>query len=525
MNKKNIILYILLSFITFTSCSEFLDETPDNRIELDSNEKIRALLTSAYSTSNFIMMTELASDNIDDFGLENPNTIRSYDEMAYWEDVAGAGNDDPVSIWGNAYEAIAHSNQALDAIKQLNDIDLSAEKGEALITRAYNHFVLVNLFARHYNSSTSDSDLGIPYLEVPETELDVKYERESVSQVYAKIEKDILEALPLINDAIYQVKTYHFNRSAAFAFAARFYLYYGNWQKAAEYATVALNNGGSLRNWSFFGTLPREEQVVANQYITDLDNFLVQTSISSAGQVFGGFFTGSRFNHTRFIADNQTLFAPLPWSAATGVTRGSFNFEPFIYTANNLDKSLFYKTPRLFEITDPVAGIGFLRTVTVPFTYDEALLIRAEAFTNLGQYDNALADINTWSRNFYSTFPATDVTLTNVNDFYNGLDYSKLTSSTGTGINQKKELSPDFPIRDKDHENMLHYVLQSRRVLTLHEGLRWFDIKRYGIEVPRYVYGSDGSISEVDVLGKSDPRKALQIPNDVISAGLTPNPR
>lgn len=72
---------------------------------------------------------------------------------------------------------------------------------------------------------------------------------------------------------------------------------------------------------------------------------------------------------------------------------------------------------------------------------------------------------------------------------------------------------------------MVHYVLQCRRILTLHEGLRWFDVKRYGISVNRYLNGANGEYTVSDVLEQNDLRKAIQVPKDVISAGLTPNPR
>ena len=91
---------------------------------------------------------------------------------------------------------------------------LRAAKGEALICRAYAHFVLVNIFCQQYDPNYPD-DMGIPYMEKAETELDPKYERGTVAEVYAKIEKDIEEGLPLIDDAIYSVPKYHFNRKAA----------------------------------------------------------------------------------------------------------------------------------------------------------------------------------------------------------------------------------------------------------------------------------------------------------------------
>lgn len=42
---------------------------------------------------------------------------------------------------------------------------LNGQKGEALLTRAYHHFMLVNVFCKHYSEQTSATDLGIPYME------------------------------------------------------------------------------------------------------------------------------------------------------------------------------------------------------------------------------------------------------------------------------------------------------------------------------------------------------------------------
>ena len=50
---------------------------------------------------------------------------------------------------------------------------------------------------------------------------------------------------------------------------------------------------------------------------------------------------------------------------------------------------------------------------------------------------------------------------------------------------------------------MLQALIFMRRYQFLHEGMRWFDTRRFGITVYRY----------------------LQLPADVIAAGLTPNPR
>jgi hypothetical protein len=73
---------------------------------------------------------------------------------------------------------------------------------------------------------------------------------------------------------------------------------------------------------------------------------------------------------------------------------------------------------------------------------------------------------------------------------------------------------------------MLQCLLSFRRVETLHQGLRWFDIKRYNIEIPRVLIGKNGKPSKnLDWLKQNDPRMAVQIPTSIVAAGLPANPR
>lgn len=59
-----------------------------------------------------------------------------------------------------------------------------------------------------------------------------------------------------------------------------------------------------------------------------------------------------------------------------------------------------------------------------------------------------------------------------------------------------------------------------RRMELIHDGSRWMDIKRYGIEISHVRDGMDPV-----VLSKDDPRRAFQLPQDVIAAGIEANPR
>ena len=69
-------------------------------------------------------------------------------------------------------------------------------------------------------------------------------------------------------------------------------------------------------------------------------------------------------------------------------------------------------------------------------------------------------------------------------------------------------------------EPYLQCVLHFRRIENIHNGMRWFDIKRYGLEIT-HVIGTD----RVENLTMLDSRKAIQIPAEVIAAGMEPNER
>ena len=271
MRKKIYILLPLLLFFSF-SCNEFLDELPDNRTEANTKDKITKLLTSAYANKLFIFTTEMMSDNFDDFGSTFNSIGRVQEQLFRWEDVTddGGSNESPKDVWASYYLAIAHANQALQAIEEMGDpAGLNPQRGEALMSRAYHHFILVNVFCKHYSAQTSATDMGIPYMEKAETTVNPRYERGTVAEVYEKIEKDIEEALPLISDDIYTVPKYHFNRKAACAFASRFYLFYQKYDKVIQYANEVLGNNPTnmLRDVEALSKLTNDYAVISNEYI------------------------------------------------------------------------------------------------------------------------------------------------------------------------------------------------------------------------------------------------------------------
>ena len=527
--------YYLLAFAALAgmvSCDKYLDQMPDNRTEVDTEEKVAALLVSAYSRHNYTMITNFISDDMDN----NAAVVTSapgefFHELWNWKDITYTNNSSPQSVWEDLFGAIACANQALESIEELGGKDsspsLGASYGEALICRAYAHFVLVNVFCLNYNSKTSDTDLGIPYMDAPERGLNPAYERGNVAEVYKRIEEDIEEGIKYVGDD-YAAPKYHFTRQAAYAFAARFYLFYEKWDKAIEYADLCLGTAPKTllrdyddlqNNYAAIGTARRAYN--SSDYKC---NLLINTGYSNIAYYFANY-SGSYkyYGNTTLINQTEGLLAPMPWKGepTTMLSSTDLRWRTHTYNSSALSYTILWKIDYIFEYTNPVAGTGYAHTVYVPFKVDETLLVRAEAYIMLKQFDKAMEDLNLWCNNFY--VPEIAMTPESVTEFYKKMAYYKWDEPT-----PKKHLEPAFPIDEEGsvQESMLQLLLNCRRTENWGEGLRWFDIKRYGIKIYRRAVNGNAQLAEVtDSLLVDDPRRAVQVPIRCIDAGLQPNPR
>lgn len=510
-----------------TSCDDYLDKLPDNRATLDTEDKVTKLLVSAYARTNSVLMMEMASDNARDNGSTFSIEDQGQEEAYLWQSITDTNDDYPKYFWDACYGAIAAANQALTAIDDLgNPASLQPQRGEALLCRAWAHFQLANVFCLAYNPLSADTDMGLPYAIAPETVVSPKYERGTMKDLYERIAEDIEAGVPLINDNIYTVPKYHFNKKAANAFAARFYLYYQKWDKVIEYANAALGSNPTtvLRNWNHIvNELASDYLTRCNAYISASENanFLLQTANSSSGYYLGAWSLGDRYGH------EQTNIGRVETYRTAGIW-GSFNSASDLYMSHScwgpVQKLNISKYYGYFEYKDKVNGIGYRQTCYVQFCGDETLLCRAEAYAMQQDYEKSTADINLWlstnSRNGIQVSKDRVVTTYQRMRYMEDADGKPVAADVEVG-SPKKRLHPlGFELADSIQENFIHCILHMRRCQTIQEGGRWCDIKRWGIEIAHNREGLPN-----DLLLADDPRRAFQLPADVIDAGLTPNPR
>lgn len=526
---KNKFAYILSGLlgasVMFSGCDSFLDEMPDNRTELTA-ENVSQLLLGAYPTTSIAEMYEMYSDNTDAYPNKYSAFNRLQEDLYKWEDSSQKEQDSPYNLWESCYMSIAVCNQVLQVIAEAGDpANLSAAKGEALVCRAYNHFLLAATFCKAYSPNASH-DLGIPYVTEVENTVNPQYKRGTLEKTYQLIEEDLLSGLPLIDETLYTVPKYHFNKKAAHAFAARFYLNYmqadfSNCDKVIDYATRVLGDNPALmlRDWQSLGKLSVNGQIQPNAYVevTNDANLMLQSSPSYWGFVHSIYGYGERYAHGPVVS-TETNRSVGPWGKYAAGADNIYYMPIWSNSSALPTKIITMKVAQYMQITDAVAQTGYGYQVSAVFTTDELLLARAEAYALKKNYDMALRDLSYWQAAY--TKNKQPLTTYIVNDFYTPIPYS--TALQGT---VKKELRPWFGIETGTQENVLHAILHAHRILTLHEGWRWLDIKRYGIPVYRRLISSDGTITVTDKMDENDQRRAMQIPSDVISAGVEANPR
>lgn len=473
---------LITGIALLTGCDNYLEENPDNRVELNTPEKAAQLLTNAYSGAAYTF-TEWMGDNVT--FTTGTTKLTEHVQLYEWEEVTSINQDTPSNFWTSTYDAIAHANEVLAVIDNLpgDEARKKAVKGEALLTRAYGHFMLVNLFAKHFNEETADDDLGIPYVEEPETEFIKKYTRASVEDVYDKVEDDLLAGLELVDESFYANSgKYHFTRNGALAFASRFYLFKGDYKKCIEYSSdmlgadpdVFIKDIGTLLAQS----ADSEDFIRSYASPTDQSNLLMIRNVTNYPVNVG------------FWPDQQLLFGiidPNPWNAND--VRISVRYPIFVRGNNGLALA---KYEFLFERSSLTSNVGLYYTIMPAFRGEEVLLNRAEAYIFDNKLSLALADLQVMVNNRYDGNRVINTTI--LRNYY------------GT---------------TNDRLNAFYFILDERRKEFMHEGLRWFDIKRFQIPVTHVL--ADGRTIELDA---DDNRQVLQIPQAAIDiGGLEPNPR
>lgn len=254
MKKSIIYLSLLLAGASMSSCNDFLTEEPvltqSNELTLSKFSGLDDATAALYARfqsygwygASYVLSSELSGGNARN-PISYPGSGR-YLTQSQW---TYSETNTMSTVWAYGYYTIAAANNVINNLEGKESSEVSAQdinniKAEALAVRALCYFDLVNIFAQPY---TYQKDaLGVPVVLVTEMGSPV---RNTVAEVYTQIVSDLTEAENLISNSYSREGTIDaaacFNKFSIQALLSRVYLYMGEWQKAADYATTVINSG------------------------------------------------------------------------------------------------------------------------------------------------------------------------------------------------------------------------------------------------------------------------------------------
>lgn len=517
-----------LVIVSLAGCDDFLDVVPDNRTEIDTVEKMAKLIADSYPLSCYAGFLNSRVDYVSDKGVgytENSTNT----EQFYWRDITETTQDSPTHYWRACYYGIAEVNHALDAAEKMGyssaqDVYI----GEGKVVRAYSHFMLVNLFAKFYDKDGDNSSMGVPYVTEPEKVALQSYDRRTVEETYASIEKDLTEGMKLIgSDNTYQSPKFHFNKAATQAFATRFYLFKGDWDKVIEHANVIIPEPSDFVTNAQGEVLNVSSTDAATTYAKNNFQPWLTTFASAAGSsqikldyssssnpanlllVAAPSRVATRVNTWRYATVYNDVYSTMQ---GTNVTNGTWAYR--VYSNSNIH----YYVPKFeskFVTSEINATTGVYYTAFPLFRTEEILLNRAEAYAMNDQYDKAIADLNIFCRQRIKSYSETTnaITESKLLEFYKSACSNEehfLNKYNAYGAASWSDLK----------KSLIICILEFRRNEFMWEGLRYFDLIRYKIPVTHKDYTGDSN-----TLYPGDDRWVFQIPETSTLAGMELNPR
>ena len=197
------------------------------------------------------------------------------------------------------------------------------------------------------------------------------------------------------------------------------------------------------------------------------------------------------FGHGPTSVLYRDLFSANPFPATTDERE-----NPALVKGENGVFPLRYQS--LFQRSSLNSNVGTPYHIHIAFRGEEVLLNRMESYVEQNRIDEAIQDLQVLFDGRYSG-PSVTLTMELIREAF--------------GVSNNPFVSDKFV--------MDIYVQLERRKEFIIQGLRWFDIKRFELEVQHNQV--DGSIITLE---DKDRRKVLQIPASAIEVGkLEPNPR
>ena len=208
-----------------------------------------------------------------------------------------------------------------------------------------------------------------------------------------------------------------------------------------------------------------------------------------------------RYFHNQTLATSETCLSAGLWGSSDYLYLKPFSTTGFV--ASILRKSGLYDG-------------GYLYYMPVLFSTDETLLCRAEAYALKKMYPQSAADITSWQRAYTRNKSA--LTPDQINAYYDKMKFLHAFHATDA----QETASSRFHYRGRDAgkysslysaHTPCHYPARGD-ALARYQTVRYYDLP-----------SQHATQRVTDEMPPNDLRRAIQIPRNVIVAGMQPNPR
>lgn len=357
------LIYLTLPILTtlFTSCSkEWLDAKRDISLIVPTTlVDMRLLMNNDRPLAqDGRIFAEVAAD--DYYVLEDQlNTANyTYRSTYLWMDDI-YNPDQQVTDWNTSYRQVFIANAVLAGLEKIEPttstlIEYNDIKGAALFFRAKAFFNLTEIFAKPYDPTTANTDLGIPLQLDPDINSPIT--RATVKETWNKIVTDLQEAAKLLKPLPTVIT--NASRCTANALLARVYLCLQDYEKALYHATESLKDKSDLLDYN---------------------------SLNLAAT-----YPVPRFNNEVIMHSEMAAYTSAFMTINSRTQRELYDS----YDTDDLRKQVFFRrlTDGEFSFRGTYSGNA---QVFSGFAVNEMYITRAECYARLGDPDAAMDDLNT----------------------------------------------------------------------------------------------------------------------------------
>ncbi|MBK8492083.1 MAG: RagB/SusD family nutrient uptake outer membrane protein [Saprospirales bacterium] len=377
----------LCCLLVLTSCQGILDKEPIAILDAGSyfqteddavqaiNAAYQPLLLNNDNKNFFWAFAEITSDEAITGGDGSRPGLTELEAFSYTP-----RTEEFNDFWKVPYTGITQCNLVLDHLDAIDMNETLRERirGEALFLRSYYYFSLVQVFG----------DVPLFTELIPPDEL--KIPRTPKAEIFAQIELDCERAAQLLPEVPLPADVGRATKGAAYALAAKAYLYEKNWGKTLEYVSK-IKALGLYSLMPDYGDNFRKETQNNSESVWEIQHANLELGVGNFLNQWWASKKVSGYGFAEVTAAFVNAFEPDDPRLRFTVAQNNQDYFGVIY------KPSFSSTgysPRKYLQSDSVVtqkADGDINYTAI--RYAEVLLWEAEAYTELGQVQDAQAPL------------------------------------------------------------------------------------------------------------------------------------